>query len=84
MTATADLPQTEPRSVHANGIDIHYLEAGEGEPLVLLHGAWFRPTRSGRAFPSRTPRRWRHCRHVFESSRPTTAAPGGPFTPAAL
>ena len=38
MTATADLPQTEARSVHANGIDIHYLEAGEGEPLVLLHG----------------------------------------------
>jgi pimeloyl-ACP methyl ester carboxylesterase len=38
MTATADLPQTEARSVHANGIDIHYLDAGEGEPLVLLHG----------------------------------------------
>ena len=38
MTVTARLPQAEPRSVHANGIDIHYLEAGEGEPLVLLHG----------------------------------------------
>jgi len=38
MTATADLPQTATRSVHANGIDIHYLEAGTGEPLVLLHG----------------------------------------------
>jgi pimeloyl-ACP methyl ester carboxylesterase len=38
MTVTADVPQTEPRTVHANGIDIHYLEAGEGEPLVLLHG----------------------------------------------
>jgi pimeloyl-ACP methyl ester carboxylesterase len=38
VTATADLRQTEPRSVHANGIDIHYLDAGEGEPLVLLHG----------------------------------------------
>jgi pimeloyl-ACP methyl ester carboxylesterase len=23
--------------VHANGIDIHYVEAGQGEPLVLLH-----------------------------------------------
>jgi pimeloyl-ACP methyl ester carboxylesterase len=38
VTTTADLPQTESRSVHANGIDIHYLDAGEGEPLVLLHG----------------------------------------------
>jgi len=38
MTVTADFPQTEPRTVHANGIDIHYLEAGQGEPLVLLHG----------------------------------------------
>jgi pimeloyl-ACP methyl ester carboxylesterase len=24
--------------VHANGIDIHYVEVGQGEPLVLLHG----------------------------------------------
>src|SRR3954452_18091733 len=24
--------------VHAHGIDIHYLDQGEGEPLVLLHG----------------------------------------------
>jgi pimeloyl-ACP methyl ester carboxylesterase len=24
--------------VHANGIDIHYVEAGAGEPLLLLHG----------------------------------------------
>lgn len=24
--------------VHANGIDIHYIEAGHGTPLVLLHG----------------------------------------------
>jgi pimeloyl-ACP methyl ester carboxylesterase len=24
--------------VHANGIDIHYVEHGAGEPLVLLHG----------------------------------------------
>jgi pimeloyl-ACP methyl ester carboxylesterase len=38
MTVTADLAQTESRFVHANGIDIHYLEAGEGEPLILLHG----------------------------------------------
>jgi pimeloyl-ACP methyl ester carboxylesterase len=28
----------EARTVHANGVDIHYLERGEGDPLVLLHG----------------------------------------------
>jgi pimeloyl-ACP methyl ester carboxylesterase len=28
----------EARSVRANGIDIHYLEQGDGEPLLLLHG----------------------------------------------
>jgi pimeloyl-ACP methyl ester carboxylesterase len=28
----------EARTVHANGIDIHYLEQGEGSTLVLLHG----------------------------------------------
>ena len=38
MTVTADFAQTEPGVVHANGIDIHYLDAGDGEPLVLLHG----------------------------------------------
>jgi pimeloyl-ACP methyl ester carboxylesterase len=26
------------RRVHANGLEIHYLDRGEGEPLVLLHG----------------------------------------------
>jgi pimeloyl-ACP methyl ester carboxylesterase len=34
MSTTASHGQ----SVHANGIDIHYLDHGEGEPLVLLHG----------------------------------------------
>ena len=29
---------TASRSVRANGIDIHYVEQGEGEPLLLLHG----------------------------------------------
>ena len=27
------------RCVHANGIDIYYVEAGEGEPLLLLDNA---------------------------------------------
>jgi pimeloyl-ACP methyl ester carboxylesterase len=30
--------RAEARTVHANGIDIHYLEQGEGDTLVLLHG----------------------------------------------
>jgi len=38
MTVTEEVLQSESRSVQANGIDIHYVEAGEGEPLVLLHG----------------------------------------------
>jgi pimeloyl-ACP methyl ester carboxylesterase len=31
--------QHQGRYVHANGIDIHYVEAGEGEPLLLLDNA---------------------------------------------
>ena len=31
--------QREGRYVHANGIDIHYVEAGAGEPLLLLDNA---------------------------------------------
>src|SRR5215472_17785043 len=40
MTSSTADPSTtaESRTVHANGIDIHYLEAGAGEPLLLLHG----------------------------------------------
>jgi hypothetical protein len=40
MTSSAVDAGTTAQSgtVHANGIDIHYLEAGAGEPLLLLHG----------------------------------------------
>jgi pimeloyl-ACP methyl ester carboxylesterase len=40
MTSRTTDPSTtaQSRTVHANGIDIHYLEAGAGEPLLLLHG----------------------------------------------
>jgi pimeloyl-ACP methyl ester carboxylesterase len=38
MTTPLTPTATQYRSVPANGIDIHYLEAGHGEPLVLLHG----------------------------------------------
>jgi pimeloyl-ACP methyl ester carboxylesterase len=30
--------QSEGRYVHANGTDVYYVEAGQGEPLLLLHG----------------------------------------------
>lgn len=36
MTTTT--ASTATHSVHANGIDIHYRETGQGTPLVLLHG----------------------------------------------
>lgn len=38
MNLAASTVQAERHQVHANGIDIHYVEAGHGEPLVLLHG----------------------------------------------
>jgi pimeloyl-ACP methyl ester carboxylesterase len=38
MSAQATRMAAEARPVRANGIDIHYLEQGEGEPLLLLHG----------------------------------------------
>jgi pimeloyl-ACP methyl ester carboxylesterase len=38
MTLEGSGVQNEGRYVHANGIDIYYVEAGHGEPLLLLHG----------------------------------------------
>jgi pimeloyl-ACP methyl ester carboxylesterase len=38
MTAETAAVPSQGRHVRANGIDIHYVEAGEGEPLLLLHG----------------------------------------------
>jgi pimeloyl-ACP methyl ester carboxylesterase len=38
MNLAASTVQAEGHQVHANGIDIHYVEAGHGEPLILLHG----------------------------------------------
>lgn len=37
MTLT-DVAQQTSKFVHANGIDIHYADAGHGAPLVLVHG----------------------------------------------
>jgi pimeloyl-ACP methyl ester carboxylesterase len=38
MSTTENMPASQGQRVHANGINIHYLDQGEGEPLVLLHG----------------------------------------------
>jgi pimeloyl-ACP methyl ester carboxylesterase len=38
MTSATQPVAVQGRYVHANGIDIHYLEAGAGTPLILLHG----------------------------------------------
>ncbi len=38
MSLEGSSVQSEGRYVHANGIDIYYVEAGQGEPLLLLHG----------------------------------------------
>jgi pimeloyl-ACP methyl ester carboxylesterase len=38
LSPTSTTSPATSRFVHANGIDIHYRESGQGEPLVLLHG----------------------------------------------
>ncbi len=30
--------KTEPQKITANGVELHYIEKGRGEPLILLHG----------------------------------------------
>src|SRR6188508_1286057 len=39
MIDDTTLAERGAQTVHANGIDIAYVEAGDGPPLVLLHGA---------------------------------------------
>ena len=38
MTTTTATVETVARHVPANGTDIHFIEAGQGDPLILLHG----------------------------------------------
>jgi len=40
------------RVVRANGIDIHYLDEGEGDPLVVLHGGMVSTNPIWRGSPS--------------------------------
>jgi non-heme chloroperoxidase len=36
LVARAETP--EPTKIHVNGVDLHYISAGTGEPVILLHG----------------------------------------------
>ena len=38
MTAATPTRAAERKSIRVNGTDIHYVEQGSGEPLILLHG----------------------------------------------
>ena len=38
MTTGTATAETVARHVPANGTDIHFIEAGQGDPLILLHG----------------------------------------------
>ena len=38
MSTKESTTASQEQRVHANGINVHYLDQGEGEPLVLLHG----------------------------------------------
>jgi len=29
---------SQPTKIHVNGVELHYIEQGQGEPLILLHG----------------------------------------------
>ena len=46
MTAT-----TESKTIPANGLDVHYLEAGSGHPLILLHGGMATASSWGEVIP---------------------------------
>lgn len=41
MAATTWAQTPKVSKVHVNGVDIHYIEKGSGEPLILLHGGLF-------------------------------------------
>lgn len=38
LCSTAAAQDIEPTKVRVNGVDLHYVEQGRGEPLILLHG----------------------------------------------
>jgi pimeloyl-ACP methyl ester carboxylesterase len=38
LAAVAHAAPPVPTKIHVNGVDLHYISAGSGEPLILLHG----------------------------------------------
>ena len=36
--AVSQAASPEPAKIHVNGVDLHYISAGTGEPVILLHG----------------------------------------------
>jgi pimeloyl-ACP methyl ester carboxylesterase len=69
---TAAVP-AEGKYVRANGADIHYLEAGKGEPLLLLHGGLMSNNPIWMGSPALTSPTWTSSRSTSGSSRPTCA-----------
>jgi pimeloyl-ACP methyl ester carboxylesterase len=86
MSAQATRVGAEARSVRANGIDIHYLEQGEGEPLLLVHGGMVSTnpiwTGSPVAYASHMDSLAEHFRVIAPDTRGCGCTPhtGGPIT----
>lgn len=38
LSAQAFAQSVQPTKIHVRGIELHYIEQGQGEPLILLHG----------------------------------------------
>jgi non-heme chloroperoxidase len=38
LAAVAHAAPPAPTKIHVNGVDLHYISAGTGEPVILLHG----------------------------------------------
>ncbi len=38
LAAAAHAAPPAPTKIHVNGVDLHYISAGTGEPVILLHG----------------------------------------------
>ncbi len=86
---TTDTNQHPGRYVHANGIDIHYVEAGQGQPLLLLDNAMVSTNPIWAAVPAayagHVATLAAHFRVIVPDTRGSgrTVHPGGPI-PAAL